>query len=298
MATNPDTESNTTPQVWDLSDQELATYPTIYRDDCLAGKTILVTGGGTGIGRGISYLAARCGANVVITSRNQEKLDLTIDGIKKHLDKKVHSYITNIRDAENVAETISSIWADHNGIDILVNNSGGQFPAAAIDFSVNGWNAVIDLNLNGTWYMMQQAALQWTKHKKPGSIVNIIANIDRGMPQVAHTCAARAGVIGLSRSVSTEWAEHDIRVNCLAPGSIASGGFHVYEPEVQHRFKKSNPMMRVGDVYDIAEGVVYLGANSGKFITGEVLTVDGGMQNWGNPWPGGVPERYKNVYDD
>jgi len=293
MATNPGTSER-----WDLSDQELASYPTVYRDDCLADKTVLVSGGGTGIGRGISYLMARCGAKVIICSRNQDNLDNTINGIEKHVHKEVFSYPVNIRDPEQVKAMMEKIWAEHGGLDILVNNSGGQFPQNAIDFSVNGWNAVIDLNLNGTWHMMQQAARHWHQNQQVGNIVNIIALVQRGMPQMAHTCAARAGVVGLTQSVAVEWAEHNIRVNCLAPGSIASHGLEIYTEEVQKNFRVSNPMMTTGDVCDIAEGVIYLASNSGKFVTGQVLTVDGGGLLWGNAWPGGVPDRFKNIYHD
>lgn len=298
MATDAEKKQTGISKRWDLDDQQLANYPTVYKEDCLAGKTVLVSGGGTGIGRGISYLMARCGATVIICSRNQENLDGTINGIKKHLNKTVHSYTVNIRQADEVETMMNEIWSTHGGLDILVNNSGGQFPQDAIDFSVNGWNAVIDLNLNGTWYMMQHAARLWKEHQRSGNVVNIIANVRRGMPQVAHTCAARSGVIGLTRSVAIEWAELNIRVNCLAPGSIASHGLEVYSEEVQNNFIKSNPMMKMGDVCDVAEGVVYLGSNAGKFITGEVLSIDGGMQHWGNAWPGGVPDRFKDIYKD
>jgi len=155
------------------------------------------------------------------------------------------------------------------------------------------WRAVIDTNLNGTWYMMQSAARQWRDHGSPGNIVNIVANVWRGMPQVAHTCAARAGVIYLSKTVATEWAPLRIRVNCISPGSIATEGLNVYPEEVADNFRKSNPMREVGDVYDIAQGVVYLAADTGKFITGEVLVIDGGNSQWGDVWPGGKPEYFK-----
>jgi NAD(P)-dependent dehydrogenase (short-subunit alcohol dehydrogenase family) len=127
----------------------------------------------------------------------------------------------------------------------------------------------------------------------PGSIVNIVAVVNRGMPQVAHTAAARAGVIYLSKSVSIEWAPLNIRVNCLAPGSIATDGLNVYPREAAEAFSVSNPMKRLGDVMDIAQGVVYLASSTGKFITGEVLTVDGGRQNWGEDWPGGIPDYFR-----
>jgi NAD(P)-dependent dehydrogenase (short-subunit alcohol dehydrogenase family) len=120
-----------------------------------------------------------------------------------------------------------------------------------------------------------------------------VANVWRGMPQVAHTCAARAGVIYLSKTVSTEWAPLRIRVNCISPGSIATEGLNVYPDGVADNFARSNPMHDVGDVYDIAQGVVYLSADTGKFITGEVLVIDGGNSQWGDVWPGGKPEYFK-----
>jgi len=113
------------------------------------------------------------------------------------------------------------------------------------------------------------------------------------MPQVAHTCAARAGVIYLSKTVATEWAPLGIRVNCVAPGSIATEGLNVYPDGVPERFALTNPMKRFGDVLDVAEAVVYVGAESGKFVTGEVLVVDGGHSTWGDTeWPGGRPDYF------
>jgi NAD(P)-dependent dehydrogenase (short-subunit alcohol dehydrogenase family) len=123
--------------------------------------------------------------------------------------------------------------------------------------------------------------------------VNIVAVVARGMPQVAHTAAARAGVIYLTKTLSIEWAPLDIRVNCVAPGSIATDGLNVYPRAAAEAFVVSNPMKRLGDVMDIAQSVAYLVAPTGKFITGEVLTVDGGRQNWGEDWPGGIPDYFR-----
>ncbi len=141
--------------------------------------------------------------------------------------------------------------------------------------------------------MMQNAAQHWRDRQAGGSIANIVAVVTRGMPQVAHPAAARAGVIYLSKTLSVEWAPLGIRINCVAPGSIATDGLNVYPREAAEGFVLSNPMKRLGDVMDIAQAVVYLSAPTGKFITGEVLTVDGGRQNWGEDWPGGIPDYFR-----
>ncbi len=226
----------------------------------------------------------------MICGRRAEKLEETASGIRRLLGREVGTHAMTIRDPEQVEAMMAVAFDRYGRLDAVVNNSGGQFPQAAIDFSVKGWNAVIDTNLNGTWYMMQAAARQWRDRGQSGNIVNIVATIARGMPQVAHTCAARAGVIYLSKTVATEWAPLGIRVNCVAPGSIATEGLNVYPDGVPERFALTNPMKRFGDVLDVAEAVVYVGADSGKFVTGEVLVVDGGHSSWGDTeWPGGRP---------
>ena len=281
------------PIQWGMTDDELAAAPLSFRDDALAGHVCLVSGGGSGMGRAIAYVLARLGATVAICGRRADKLDETAEGIEKRLGKKVMTRAMTIRDPEQANALFKEIWERFDRLDLLVNCAGGQYPQAAIDFSVKGWNAVIDTNLNGTWYMMQSAAQQWRDHQRGGTIVNIVAVVSRGMPQVAHTAAARAGVITLSKTVSVEWAPQQIRVNCVAPGSIATDGLNVYPREAAEGFAVSNPMKRLGDVIDIAQSVVYLAAPTGKFITGEVLTVDGGRQNWGEDWPGGIPDYFR-----
>jgi citronellol/citronellal dehydrogenase len=281
------------PKVWGMTDDELASAPLAFRDDALAGQVCVVSGGGSGIGRGIAYVLARLGAEVVICGRRAERLAETAEGIRERLGKTIITRAMTIRDPVAVQELFADTWSRFQRLDVLVNSAGGQFPQAALDFSVKGWNAVIDTNLNGTWYMMQTAARHWRDRSCPGSIVNIVAVVARGMPQVAHTAAARAGVIYLSKTLSIEWAPLNIRVNCVAPGSIATDGLNVYPRAAAEAFVVSNPMKRLGDVIDIAQSVVYLAAPSGKFITGELLTVDGGRQNWGEDWPGGIPDYFR-----
>lgn len=275
-----------------LSDADLASWPTVYADGALRGKTVLISGGAGGIGRATAWLFGRLGARVVISGRSQEKIDMLVAAMReKGLD--CHGASVDIRDAEAVESFFDTLWNEHGSVDILVNSAGGQFPQAAIDFSVKGWNAVVNTNLNGTWFMMQSAARKWRDTGNPGSIVNIVVVTNHGLHGVAHTIAARSGVIGLTRSVAVEWAPLGIRVNCIAPGAIETEGWKVYTPEARAAYPRSNPMMQAGNTWDIAEACMYLGGPSGRFITGELLTVDGGGQLWGETWTTGKPDYFK-----
>ena len=280
---------------WGFSDQELANCDTVYRPDLLKGKVALVSGGGTGIGKAMAFLFARLGAEVMICGRRENILNDTAESVRKLTGRKVAVKAMSIRKEDAVDELIAECFDRFGRLDTLINNAGGQFPQDAIDFSRKGWRAVIDLNLNGTWYMMQSAAQQWRKTGTNGNIINIVANVERGMPQAAHTCAARAGVIYLSKSVATEWAPFGIRINCVAPGAIETEGFNVYPEDAVQRFHEANPMKRLGNAWEIAEAAVYLAAPSGKFITGELIVVDGGQAQWGVVWPAGMPDYFKTT---
>jgi citronellol/citronellal dehydrogenase len=271
-----------------LTDAELAAHPTVFAADLFKDQVVVVSGGAGGIGRAIAWLFARLGAHVALVGRNQAKLDVLAADLASR-DLKASAYVTDIREPDAVNALFDAVWSAHGRIDNLVNSAGGQFPQAAIDFSVKGWNAVIDTNLNGTWYMMQAAAQRWRDHTHPGSIVNIVVVTTHGLYGIAHTIAARSGVIGLSRAVAVEWAPLQIRVNCVAPGAIETEGWSVYTPQARAAYPRSNPMMRAGSPWDIAEACVYLAAPSGRFVTGETLTVDGGGQLWGETWTTGKP---------
>lgn len=276
-----------------LTLEDLFVHETVYRADLLQGQNFVISGGGSGMGRATAVLAARLGANVAICGRREERLVEVRDAIKSELGKDAFIRSVSVRDADAVSDFIGDV-TDHMGpIDALVNSAGGQFSQAAIDFSRKGWLAVIDTNLNGSWWMMQEAAQRWRDSGHAGNIVNIAAYVERGMPQSAHSCAARAGVIYLSKTLSTEWAEHKIRVNCIAPGAIETEGVTQYPREALEEFPRANPMKRFGTVWDIAEGVVYLAGGSGNYITGEVLTIDGGMAQHGWVWPLGRPDYFK-----
>jgi citronellol/citronellal dehydrogenase len=267
----------------DATNADPATAPLTFRDGLLDGRIALISGAGRGLGKAIAVQFARLGARLVICGRDAGRLEQTAV-LLSGLGAEVLALPLTIRDPEAVQRLFDEAYARFGKLDILVNNAGGQFPQAAIDFSVKGWNAVIDTNLNGTWYMMQAAARHWRDAAQPGSIINIVAVVWRGMPGIAHTCAARAGVIYLSKTVAVEWAPLGIRVNCVAPGIIATEGMQVYPDEARREFPNSNLMGRFGQTRDVADAVTYLAGPSGNFITGEVLVVDGGSQIWGEQW--------------
>lgn len=268
--------------------------PTAYRSDLFAGKVALVCGGGSGIGRATALSFARLGATVVITGRSQDKLDAVV-AFARAKGARMHGFAAQLREHENVVALFERIEAEVGVPDVLVNSAGGQFPQNAIDISPKGWNAVIANNLNNTWFVMQRAAQRWRDLGRGGSIVNVIVVLERGMPGVAHTQAARAGIVGAMRTVAVEWAPLGIRVNCVAPGLTESEGLDVYPPEAAAEFKLANPLKRMGTTMEISEACVFLSSPSASFITGEVLTVDGGGKLWGELWLAGRPEWYRSA---
>jgi citronellol/citronellal dehydrogenase len=256
----------------------------IFRPDLLKEKVAVVSGGGSGLGRAMALQMAKLGARVAICGRRCEPLEETARLAAEAGGHPMLVEPMSIRDPEAVAAFILKVWAHFGALDILVNNAGGQFPQAAIDFSPKGWNAVVDTNLTGPWHMMQAAARQWRDHGRPGCIVNIVAVVSRGLPGIAHSCAARAGVIHLSKTLAIEWAPLGIRVNCVAPGAIATTGLETYSEEARRDLPRSNLMQRFGEPADVTNAVLYLASPAGGFITGETLVVDGGNQIWGDQW--------------
>lgn len=274
------------------TDDQLSAMPTAFREGYLKGRTVVISGAGTGLGRGMAHWAARLGAKVVLCGRKVEKLDATRDAIAQYGSPSMVHALT-IRDPEAVDAMFAAVWDQFGAPDLLINNAGGQFPSHAIDIPAKGWNAVIDTNLNGTWNMMQAIARRWRDASVGGSIVNIVAVVGRGMPGVAHTAAARAGVIALSKTVAVEWAPLGIRVNCVAPGLISSEGMNAYAPEAVQAMIRTNVMKRFGEIEEIANAALFVGGPAGSFMTGEVVHVDGGNQIWGDQWTIAKPDYFK-----
>jgi len=252
----------------------------MFRANLFIGKTALVTGGGSGIGYAISKQLLQLGAQVIITSRNEEKLQKATQELSQF--GKIRYSICDIRIAEQTMLLANEIKAQEGILDILVNNAGGQFPSAAENISPKGFAAVVNNNLNGTWNVTHAMANTFFIPQKNGSIVNIIANMFRGFPGMAHTGAARAGVENLTMSLAVEWSKYNINVNAVAPGFIQSSGMEQYPEAFKRGMEDTVPAKRLGTVDEVANLTVFLCAPACKYITGETVYIDGGQRLWGD----------------
>jgi NAD(P)-dependent dehydrogenase (short-subunit alcohol dehydrogenase family) len=252
----------------------------IFLPGLLEERVAIVTGGGTGIGRAIALELAEFGADVVVASRDPQHLEPTAAEIRA-LGRRALASQTDIRNPAQIEALAEQTVAELGKIDIHINNAGGQYPGPAEDLSIEGWRSVIDLNLNGTFYCSQVMARQMMQ-THGGAIVNIVANFGlRAAPGLAHSAAARAAVINLTRTLALEWAKHSIRVNAVAPGVVMTEGAlseMLISPDAIETIERAIPLKRLGTPEDIAHVVTFLVSDAAAYITGETIAVDGG--NW------------------
>lgn len=263
------------------------TLETSFKPGLFDGKRALVTGGGTGLGKAIATELSQLGANVVIAARREEILEPAAAEITAITSNEVTYDLVDIKDRG----TVEALAGRHD-IDILVNNAGGQFPQKSRDFSPNGWRSVVDLNLNGTWSMTQVFGNQMLDGDG-GVIIQIVAITGRGIPGMAHSAAARAGVIEMTRTIAYEWGPK-VRINCVAPGAFRTEGWEkTYDEEVGADMSEV-PLPYPGTPSNIANAVTFLASPAASYITGQAIYVDGGHALHGHisalP-PGGYPER-------
>jgi NAD(P)-dependent dehydrogenase (short-subunit alcohol dehydrogenase family) len=250
---------------------------TIFKENLFEGKTAIITGGGTGIGFGIAREMAHLGATVILASRKIANLEKAAETIHAE-GGKAYAVECNIRLEESVKACISESIRLAGKIDYLVNNGGGQFPSPAEMITRKGWNAVIETNLTGTFFMSQELFNRQFINSG-GAIVNIIADMRNGFPMLIHTGAARAGVENITKTLATEWGRYGVRVNCVAPGTVNSSGLKSYDEtykEFIHGFGKNNQAYRLGTVAEISAPVLFLLSPAASFITGATLYIDGG----------------------
>ena len=294
----------------------MASYRSVFRPGLFAGQVVIVTGGGSGIGRCTAHELAALGAAVAIVGRKVEKLDAVRAEIEA-AGGVCSTHVCDIREEDAVHATISHVLERHGRIDGLVNNAGGQFPSPLSNISAKGWDAVVRNNLTGGFLMARECVTQWMMMSAPGrgvprpppeesgsrlgsgpapaakerainggAIVNIIADIWGGMPGMGHSGAARAGMLNLTETAALEWAP--VRVNAVAPGWIASSGMDRYPPAMRETIRGMKalvPLQRLGTESEVAAAIVFLLSPAAAFVSGACLRIDGAAPNAKRIWP-------------
>jgi NAD(P)-dependent dehydrogenase (short-subunit alcohol dehydrogenase family) len=264
----------------------------IFAPEALAGRVVLVTGGGTNLGRQAAIELAAAGAQVVIAGRREEVLDEAAADIGERC-----SYVAgDIREPADATLIVETARQRHGRLDVLVNNAGGQYFVPAEEIAAKGWRAVRRLNVDGT-YTMTRAAVGTGFGDDGGTVVNVTVSPHHGMPAMAHTGAARAAVEQLTRELAAEWAQRGIAVVAAAIGRFDTESLRKYPEIVWKGAARSVPLQRLGTMQEFGWLVALLAGPLGRALSGSVVTLDGAADNWFGPWPpptliddgGGVP---------
>ena len=254
------------------------------------GRVALVTGGGTGIGRTTALAFAELGADLVLVGRTPETLEAVAAEVAE-LGRAALAVPTNIRDTAEVDALRDAAYERFGAVDFLINNAGGQFPALPSQISDNGWRSVVDLNLNGTWNMVNRFMGPMTEAGR-GAIVNVvhIFSFSRGAPWFVHSGAARAGVVSLTHSMAPYLGYHGVTINAVAPGTVATTGMHEnevgqlgYDEEAWAAASEQiGPLRRMGSAGEVAGLILFLCSPPGRFVNGAAIVADGGesQSNW------------------
>lgn len=270
-------------------------YRSVFRPGLFAGQNIMITGGGSGIGRCTAHELASLGAHVILLGRTQSKLDsvaaeITEDG------GEASTYTLDIRDEEGVKARVAEIVEARGQIHGLFNNAGGQFPSPLSGISKKGFETVITNNLTGGFLVAREVYNQCMS-KQGGSVVNMSCDMWGGFPFMGHTGAARAGMVNLSQTMAVEWAAAGVRVNAVTPGYIASSGMDTYEDPTMvamiPTLKKNAPLKRMGNESEVSAAVVFLLSDAAAYITGAWLNIDGGSSCKDKMYP--IPDHEKSV---
>lgn len=253
-------------------------YQSVFRDNLFQDQAIVVTGGGSGIGRCVAHELASLGAMVVITGRTVDKLERTVAEIEEDGGKAAH-FAFDIRDEQAVHDNIAAMLEAHGPISGLVNNAGGQYPMPLTQIGKKGWDAVVANNLTGGFLMARELYNQCMQDNG-GAVVNMLADMWNGMPGMGHSGAARAGMLNFTETAAIEWAVSGVRVNAVAPGYVASSGMDHYDPSFARTIiplcKKATPLKRMAEEAEVASAITFLLSPGAAYITGSRICVDGG----------------------
>jgi len=264
----------------------MSRYRSVFRPDLFAGQTIIVTGGGSGIGRCTAHELAALGAHPVLVGRKEARLaavaaEIAEDGAAASF------FVCDIRDEARVKDTIAAILAARGPVHGLVNNAGGQFPAPLAAINQKGFETVVRTNLVGGFLVARELYTQCMS-EHGGAIVNIVADMWHSMPGMGHSGAARAGMVNFTQTAAVEWAPSGVRVNAVAPGWIASSGLDNYEGMARAlipRLRAAVPLYRLGTEAEVSAAIVFLLSEAAGFISGATLRVDGAAPNATLIWP-------------
>ena len=251
-------------------------YQSVFRDGLFEGRNVIVTGGGSGIGRCTAHELAALGARVALVGRKQDKLDAVKAEIEEDGGQAL-AFSCDIREEDRVKETVAAIYQAMGEVHGLVNNAGGQFPSPVALINQKGWETVIRTNLTGGFLMARELFMQGM-NRTGGSIVNIVADMWGGMPGMGHSGAARAGMVNFTQTAAFEWGCAGVRVNAVAPGWIASSGMDTYPESFKQTIRTLRaavPLKRMGEESEVSAAIVFLLSDAAAFISGDTLRIDG-----------------------
>jgi len=255
-------------------------YRSPLRPDANAGRVALVTGGGTGIGRATALELAGSGARVAICGRRAEPLEQVAEQVRSAGGEAL-AVTADLREPDEVARVVDATRERFGGVDVLVNNAGGQFAAPAAEITDNGWRAVERATVDAVWSVTRTVATQAMIPGGGGLIVFVGFSPLRGIPGFAHAAAGRAAVANLASGLALEWSRHRVRTVCVAPGTIETEALGGYDPEAVERWRRTVPLGRLGRPEEVAAVIAFLASSGGAYVTGTTIVVDGGADAWG-----------------
>lgn len=253
----------------------------IFSPQLFKNQRVLITGGGTGLGFGMADRLASLGATLHLCGRRQEVIEQAAQNLKeKYPETDIFAHSVDIRDADKVDALIQKIWDEHDGVDALINNAAGNFICPTEDLSVNGFKAITETVLNGTFYVTQAVGKRWIESKRPGSVLSIVVTwVWTGSPFVVPSAMSKSAVDTMTKSLAIEWGRHGIRFNAIAPGVIPTEGATARLRPVDDQTEslvKQNPMQRLGQMSDIAQLAAFLLCPQNSWINGQTIALDGG----------------------